>query len=68
MEALVMPRNNVKKQPWRAIPSFTCTLLFLGKKSVAEVENFKLVYLALATLNNFRGDKIKISNKEVSKL
>ena len=44
--------------------------IFLGKKSIAEVENFKLVCLALAALNNFRGDKIKISNKdkEVSKL
>ena len=59
---------NVKKQPWQTIPSFTYTLLFLGKKSAAEVENFKLVCLALAALNNFRGDKIKISNKEVSKL
>ena len=59
---------NVKKQPWLAIPSFTCTLLFLGKKSVAGVENFKLVCLALAAINNFGGDNIKIWNKEVSKL
>ena len=34
--ALDMPRNNVQKQPWWAIPSFTCTLLFLGKKCVTE--------------------------------
>ena len=42
--------------------------IFLGKKSIAEVENFKLVCLALAALNNFCGDKIKISNKAISKL
>ena len=66
--SLLFTTANVKKQPWWAFPSFRCTLLFLGKKSVAEVENFKLVCLALAALNNFRGDKIKISNKEVSKL
>ena len=47
---------------------FYMYFIFLGKKSIAEVENFKLVCLALAALNNFRGDKIKISNKEVSKL
>ena len=40
---------------------FTCTLLFSGKKSVAKVENFKLVCLAQAALNNFHG------NKELSK-
>ena len=68
VEALVVARNNVQKQPWWALPSFTCILLFLGKTSVAEVENFKLVWLALAALNNFRGDKIKTLNKEVSKL
>ena len=43
--ALNMPRNNVQKQPWWTIPSFTCTLLFLGKKCVTEVENFKLAGL-----------------------
>ena len=42
---LEMPRNNVQKQPWQAIPSFTCTLLFLGKKCVTEVEGFRLVWL-----------------------
>ena len=64
--ALDMSRNNVQKQPWRAIPSFTCTLLFLGKKCVTEVEDFKLVCLekpiletALAALNNLRGDKLR---------
>ena len=47
----------------------------LGKKSVTEVEDFKLVCsektileTALAALNDFRGDKIKKSNEEVSKL
>ena len=40
-EALVMPQNNVQKQPWWAITSFTCTLLFLGRKSVTEVEEFR---------------------------
>ena len=65
-----MPRNNVQKQPWLGIPSFTCTLLFLGKKCVTEVEDFKLVCLekpvletALAVLNDLRGDKIKISTE-----
>ena len=42
---LDMPRNNVQKQPWWAIPNFTCTLLFLSKKCVTEVEDFKLVCL-----------------------
>ena len=35
---------------------------------MTEIENFKPVCLALAALNNFPRDKIKISNKEVSKL
>ena len=68
--ALDMPRNNVQKQPWWAILSFTRTLLFLGKKCVSEVEDFKVVRLeklvletALAALNNLCGDKIKISNE-----
>ena len=42
---LDMPRNNVQKQPWWAIPNFTWTLLFLSKKFVTEVEDFKLVCL-----------------------
>ena len=43
--ALDILRNNVQKQPWWVIPRFTCTLLFLVKKCVLEVENFKLVCL-----------------------
>ena len=61
--ALDMSRNNAQKQPWWAIPSFTCTLLFLGKKCVTEVEDFKLGCLekpvmetALAALNNLCWD------------
>ena len=42
-----MSSNNVQKQPWWATPSFTCTLLFLGRKSVTEVENFKLKLVCL---------------------
>ena len=75
VKALVMPQNNAQKQPWWAIPSCTCTLLILGKKSVTEVEDFKLICLdkpileiALAPLNHFCGDKIKITNEEVFKL
>lgn len=76
-----MSSNNVQKQPWWATPSFTCTLctlLFLGRKSVTEVEDFKLKAGLLrktdtgnspgCIINNFRADKIKISNEEVSKL
>ena len=68
--ALDIPWNNVKKQSWRAILTFTCTLIFLGKKYRTEVEGFKLVCLeklvpetALAALSNLCGDKIKISNE-----
>ena len=66
--ALDMPQNNI--QTLMRIVSFTCTLLLLGKKCVAEVEDFKLVCLekavletALAALNYLRGDKIKMSNE-----
>ena len=54
---------------------FYLYFIILGKKIVTEVEDFELVCLektiletALAALNNLRGDKIKISNEEVSKL
>ena len=68
--ALDIHWNNVKKQSSGAILTFTCTLIFLGKKYRTEVEGFKLVCLeklvletALAALSNLCGDKIKISNE-----
>ena len=61
-------RRQCKKATLMSNSQFYMYFIISGKKSVAEIENFNLVCLALAALNNFRGDKIKISNKAVSKL